>query len=122
MKRFYCSIFIIFAIAAVCVGSSLKITSTLSEMDEILVSAIDCVETADYDGAISAMDRFDALFQKNEKFFIIFIKRELIYNLLTDSGTLRSYANDESKHDFWAESTKARRHIVILRDSLLGPI
>ena len=113
-------------ILALCLGiglwSCLSISNILGELDHILIEATGAASEGQLSDATHAVQRFDNLFRDNERLFEVFIKRELLYNLQSDSGTLKAYAVEENVQDFLAEAFKARRHLTIIRDSLFGPL
>lgn len=121
MKRTVAAIIIIIFIIVGGIAVCLGIEGILDEMDKELQNAYSAAEGGDFDRALSAVRRFYGIFDENRSFLFVFLKRELLYNLMSDSGTITSYANEEGINDFFAEITKARRHIVIIGDSLFGP-
>ncbi len=121
MKRTAAAIVIIAVIILGGTSACLCIDGVLREMDVELAHAYSQAQLGDLDGALGALGRFNEIFEDNKILLFVFLKRELLYNLMSDSGTISSYADEDNPSDFFAEINKARRHIDIIGDSLFGP-
>lgn len=119
MKRLIYVSIIIVLIATASIYSSAKIDSVTLVLIEKLQQAYQYNVSGDFEAAKKAVDEFHDIYSKNETLFILFVRRDLVYNVHTTAASLRDYANDETSNDFNADLMKTIEHIEVIRFNML---
>lgn len=119
MKRLiYVSIILALVTGAV-IFSVLHTDTVTNQMINKLYQAYDAVDTDDYEQAHILLNEFDDIYHQNEAFFILFVRRDMVYNVHTTAASLRDYANETNKNDFLADIMRTIEFIEVIRYNIL---
>ena len=121
MKKLIHVSVILVLIVSLTVFSYIKIDRVTLKLIDKLDIAYRCNNADDFDGAKKALDDFFEIYERNETLFILYVRRDLVYNVHTTSASLYEYANITNKIDFNADCQKTIEHINVIRHYLLRP-
>lgn len=119
MKRLFYVAIIIALVAGGTIFSVLHTDAVTRQMIETLNRAYHEVDIGNYEEAQVILDEFDDIYHRNEAFFILFVRRDLVYNVHTTSASLRDYANEVTRNDFLADLMKTIEHIEVIRFNIM---
>lgn len=109
--------FVIVAIA-LNIFCAIWINDVFDELKHALEGASVDMRAGDAQSASKKLEDFDETLERNERGLILFIRRELVYDIAENAATLKSYANVEHREDFCAEAARALETLRTVREAM----
>ena len=117
MKRVVPAVVLLIVAAGLTIYGTLFINQKTSELTDLLNAAHSCCTNRDYHGASDNLEKFCQTFNKNEAILILFVRRDLLAELMRIAEPLFDYANEEMRYDFCIETQRAVTQLEIIRES-----
>ncbi|MEA5051305.1 MAG: DUF4363 family protein [Oscillospiraceae bacterium] len=119
MKRLTAACALLVFVLAANIAAYAAIDGATAGMSGLIAQARAQCAGGDYEDARATLDELDRTFSENTPLLLLFVRRDLFYEVDLANASLRAYACAQSKQDFDAEAERALRRIEVLRHTLL---